>query len=148
VPQVTWRPDGKGGFTVALNANNTPANAGCAPGMPSSPTTHMVLRGGVSGTTNQAFFPVGKAKVITAVGAPPTAGAKHPSVYTFEDTPWPGFRDAEHPYGFAAFTVDPGTGPGATTRIYATCYNVTIPTGAITPMETFTLQRTRSDGHR
>jgi hypothetical protein len=36
-------------------------------------TAHMVLGGGgVSGTTNQAFFPVGKAKVITAVGAPPT----------------------------------------------------------------------------
>ena len=76
-------------------------------------TTHMVLGGGgVSGTTNQAFFPVGKAKVITAVGAPPTAGAKHPSVYN------------------------------------VTYYNVTIPMGAITPLETFTLQRKRSDGRR
>jgi hypothetical protein len=112
-------------------------------------TTHMVLGGGgVSGTTNQAFFPVGKAKVITAVGAPPTAGAKHPSVYTFEDTPWLGFRDAEHPYGFAAFTVDPGNGPGSNTHIYVTYYNVTIPTGDIVPLETFALQRKRSDGHR
>jgi hypothetical protein len=112
-------------------------------------TTHMVLGGGgVSGTTNQAFFPVGKAKVITAVGAPPTPGAKHPSTYVFEDTPWLGFRDAEHPYGFAAFTVDPGAGPGTTTRIFVTYYNVTVPTGQITPLETFTLQRKRSDGHR
>jgi hypothetical protein len=115
----------------------------------STGTTHMVLGGGgVSGTTNQSFFPVGKAKVITAVGAPPTAGAKHPSVYTFEDTPWLGFRDSAHPYGFAAFTVDPGHGPGATTRIFVTYYNVTIPTGEIAELETFTLQRRRSDGHR
>ncbi|MDT5030766.1 MAG: hypothetical protein QOC94_937 [Actinoplanes sp.] len=112
-------------------------------------TTHMVLGGGgVSGTTNKAFFPVGKAKVITAVGAPPTPGAKHPSIYVYEDTPWLGVRDAEHPYGFAAFTVDPGSGPGATTRIYVTYYNVTVPTGDITPLETFTLQRERSDGRR
>ncbi|HKS98163.1 MAG TPA: metallophosphoesterase family protein [Rugosimonospora sp.] len=112
-------------------------------------TTHMVLGGGgVSGTTNQKFFPAGKAKVITAVTAPPTAGAKHPSVYVFEDTPWLGVRDPEHAYGFGAFTVDPGTGPGSLTRIYVTYYNVAVPTGAITPFETFTLQRKRSDDHR
>ena len=109
-------------------------------------TTHMVLGGGgVSGTTNQAFFPANKGKVITAVGAPPAGGGKRPSTYVFEETPWSAFRDAEHPYGFAAFTVDPGSGPGAETRIYVTYYNVTIPTGEITPLETFTLQRRRSD---
>jgi hypothetical protein len=112
-------------------------------------TTHMVLGGGgVSGTTNKAFFPVGKAKVITAVGAPPTTGTKRPSVFVVEQTPWLGFRDAEHPYGFAAFTVDPGHGPGAETRIYVTYYNVTVPAGDIAPLETFTLRRRRSDGHR
>ena len=111
-------------------------------------TTHMVLGGGgVSGTTNGKFFPAGKAKVITAVGAPPTPGAKHPSTYVFEDTPWLGVRDIEHPYGFAAFTVDPGNGPGATTRIFVTYYNVLVPTGEVVPLETFTLQRKRSDAH-
>ena len=111
-------------------------------------TTHMVLGGGgVSGTTNKAFFPVNKGKVITAVGAPPAGGGKRPSTYVFEETPWSAFRDAEHPYGFAAFTVDPGNGPGAETRIYVTYYNVTIPTGDISPLETFTLTRKRSDGH-
>jgi len=114
----------------------------------SAGTTHMVLGGGgVSGTTNGKFFPVGKAKVITAVGAPPTPGAKHPSTYVFEDTPWLGVRDIEHPYGFAAFTVDPGNGPGATTRIFVTYYNVLVPTGEVVPLETFTLQRKRSDGY-
>jgi hypothetical protein len=54
-------------------------------------TTHMVLGGGgVSGTTNQKFFAPGKAKVINAVTAPPSAGARHPSVYVFEDTPLAG----------------------------------------------------------
>lgn len=86
--------------------------------------------------------------MITAVGAAPAGGGKRPSTYTFEGTPWLGFRDAEHPYGFAAFTVDPGHGPGATTSIYVTYYNVTIPDGRIAPLETFTLQRKRSDGHR
>ena len=33
VPQVTWKPDGNGGFTVALNANNTPANADIVAGI-------------------------------------------------------------------------------------------------------------------
>ena len=56
-----------------------------------------------------------------------------------------GVRDAEHPYGFAAFTVDPGTGPGATTRIYVTYYNVTVPNGEIVALESFTLKRRRSD---
>ena len=65
--------------------------------------------------------------MITAVGAPPAGGGKRPPTYVFEETPWSAFRDAEHPYGFAAFTVDPGTGPGATTRIYVTYYNVTSP---------------------
>ncbi len=112
-------------------------------------TTHMVLGGGgVSGTTNEKFFAPGKAKVITAVGTPPTAGAKRPATYVFEDAPWLGFRDLQHPYGFAAFTVDPGTGPGATTRIFVTYYNVTVPTGEISALETFTLQRKRSDGAR
>ena len=103
--------------------------------------------GGVSGTTNGKFFPANQAKVITAVGAPPAGGGKRPSTYVFEETPWSAFRDEEHPYGFAAFTVDPGTGPGATTRLFVTYYNVTIPTGDIVPLESFTLQRKRSDGH-
>ena len=110
-------------------------------------TTHMVLGGGgVSGTTNGSFFPVNKGKVIVAVGAPPAGWGKRPATYVFEETPWSAFRDEEHPYGFAAFTVDPGHGPGATTRLFVTYYNVTVPTGDIVALESFTLQRKRSDG--
>jgi hypothetical protein len=73
----------------------------------------MVLGGGgVSGTTNQSFFPVGKAKVITAVGAPPATGAKHPSVYTFEDTPWLGFRDLGPPVRLRGLHRRPGARTG------------------------------------
>jgi hypothetical protein len=132
--------------TETLTPNPVSANTSVVDS--SKGTTHMVLGGGgVSGTTNGAFFPANKGKVIVAVGAPPAGGGKRPATYVFEETPWSAFRDEEHPYGFAAFTVDPGTGPGATTRLFVTYYNVTIPTGDIVPLESFTLQRKRSDGH-
>ncbi|HEY3091052.1 MAG TPA: hypothetical protein VGJ59_23645 [Jatrophihabitantaceae bacterium] len=55
-------------------------------------------------------------------------------------------RDVAHPYGFAAFTVDPGRHPGDTTRLSVTYYNVNKPHGDLSVFETFTLQRRRSDG--
>ena len=112
-------------------------------------TVHMVLGGGGTGSpTNQKFFAGSKAKVITAVGAVGSNGKKTPT-YVFEDAAWIGVRDEEHPYGFAAFDVDPGTHRGGQTRIHVTYYNVSQPDGVITPLETFTLTRTRSDGgHR
>ena len=50
------------------------------------------------------------------------------------------------PTGFAAFDVDPGTGPGGTTRLVVTYYN-TVPSheGTATTFERFTLVRKRSD---
>ncbi|MER5910396.1 metallophosphoesterase family protein [Streptomyces sp. NPDC001982] len=108
-------------------------------------TVHMVLGGGgVSGTTNQSFFKDGTAKVITAVTANPGGG--HTSVYAREEAIWMGTRDVDHPYGFAAFTVDPGRFPGDTTRMHVTYYNVNKPHGELTVFEQFTLHRKRSDG--
>jgi 3',5'-cyclic AMP phosphodiesterase CpdA len=108
-------------------------------------TTHMVLGGGgVSGTTNEEFFPANKAKVITSVGAPGADG-KRPAVYVYEQTPWQAVRDMEHPYGFAAFTVDPGRGPGSTTKMHVNYFNVGKPDGELHLFESFTLQRRRSD---
>ncbi|WP_326580535.1 hypothetical protein OIE69_40960 [Actinacidiphila glaucinigra] len=57
-----------------------------------------------------------------------------------------GVRDAEHPYGFAEFAVDPGRHPGDMTRIHVTYYNIITPTGELSVFEKFTLQRRRSDG--
>ena len=55
-------------------------------------------------------------------------------------------RDVEHPYGFAAFTVDPGSRPGGRTTMSVTYYNVNKPTGELSVFERFSLHRLRSDG--
>jgi hypothetical protein len=110
-------------------------------------TVHMVLGGGgVSGTTNQSFFTDGTAKVITAVSSTPdSTSGKRVSTYAKEQAVWSGVRDLEHPYGFAAFTVDPGRHPGDTTSMYVTYYNVNKPSGELSVFEKFTLHRRRSD---
>jgi hypothetical protein len=112
-------------------------------------TVHMVLGGGgVSGTTNQSFFKDGTAKVITAVADTRPEGGKRASTFVREQAVWTGVRDLDHPYGFAAFTVDPGRFPGDTTRMHVTYYNVNKPNGDLTVFEQFSLHRKRSDGHR
>jgi 3',5'-cyclic AMP phosphodiesterase CpdA len=110
-------------------------------------TVHMILGGGgVSGTTNQSFFTDGTGKVITAVSATAGANGKRTATYVKEKAVWSAVRDLEHPYGFAAFTVDPGRHPGDTTSLYVTYYNVNKPSGALSVFEKFTLRRRRSDG--
>jgi len=110
-------------------------------------TVHMVLGGGgVSATTNQLFFTDGSAKVLTAVSATPGPNGKRTPTYTKEQAVWSAVRDQQHPYGFAAFTVDPGRHPGDTTRMFVTYYNVNKPHGDLSVFETFTLRRKRSDG--
>jgi 3',5'-cyclic AMP phosphodiesterase CpdA len=109
-------------------------------------TVHMVLGGGGnSSNTNTEFFTNGQAKVITAVSGP-VSGAKRTPTYVMEEAIWSAYRDVEHPYGFAAFDVDPGTGPGGTTSIRVTYYNVIQPYGTVAKLESFTLYRKRSDG--
>jgi 3',5'-cyclic AMP phosphodiesterase CpdA len=110
-------------------------------------TVHMILGGGgVSGTTNGSFFADGTGKVITAVSATPGPNGKRTSTYVREQAVWSGVRDLTHPYGFAAFTVDPGRRPGDITSLFVTYYNVNKPSGALSVFETFTLRRRRSDG--
>ena len=109
-------------------------------------TVHLVLGGGGnSSNTNTEFFQNGQGKVITAVSGPVSSGKRTPT-YVMENAVWSAFRDEEHPYGFAAFDVDPGTGPGSTTSIRVTYYNVLQPYGGLETLETFTLYRRRSDG--
>jgi Calcineurin-like phosphoesterase/Purple acid Phosphatase, N-terminal domain len=110
-------------------------------------TVHMILGGGgVSGTTNQSFFTDGTGKVITAVSATAGSNGKRTPTYVKEQAVWSAVRDLEHPYGFASFTVDPGTHPGSTTSLHVTYFNVNKPSGQLSVFETFTLQRRRSDG--
>ena len=110
-------------------------------------TVHLILGGGgVSGTSNQTFFADGSAKVITSVSATAGANGKRTSTFTKEQAIWSAVRDVEHPYGFAAFTVDPGSRPGGRTTMSVTYYNVNKPTGELSVFERFSLHRRRSDG--
>ncbi|MBV9315561.1 MAG: metallophosphoesterase family protein [Pseudonocardia sp.] len=106
-------------------------------------TVHMVIGGGgTSAPSNQLLFTPPKARVLTAVGpVSPDTGKRSP-VYVMEDAPWSAVRDPVHPYGFAAFEVDP-SGTGATTSIHVTYYAVTGPYGELTPVDTFTMTRPR-----
>src|SRR5439155_16684204 len=90
------------------------------------------------------FFEPAACRVITGVG-PVGPNGKRPPVYVSEPAPWSAFRDKEHPYGFAAFTVDPGTRPGGPTTMTVTYYAVTGPFGALTVVDRFTLVRRRRD---
>jgi hypothetical protein len=109
-------------------------------------TVHMVIGGGgTSAPSNGLFFNPPACRVITAVTAPdPTTGKRAP-IYVQEDAPWSAVRNAARSYGFAAFTVDPGTKRGATTKLNVTYYNVVGTEGKLEAFETFTLQRPRRD---
>jgi 3',5'-cyclic AMP phosphodiesterase CpdA len=113
-------------------------------------TVHMVIGGGgTSLPSNSLFFDPPGCRVITAVGpAPDPLTGKRPPVYVHEDAPWSAVRNAAHSYGFAAFTVDPGTHPGGDTTIAVTYYDVVGSGGEIAPFESFTLRRPRRDGNR
>jgi Calcineurin-like phosphoesterase/Purple acid Phosphatase, N-terminal domain len=112
-------------------------------------TVHMVLGGGgTSAPSNHLFFTPPACRVITSVAAPdPTTGKRAP-VYTQEAAPWSAVRDAAHSYGFAAFTVDPGTLQGGVTKLEVTYYNVLGAQGQLAAFESFTLQRPRTDAAR
>jgi Calcineurin-like phosphoesterase/Purple acid Phosphatase, N-terminal domain len=108
-------------------------------------TVHMVIGGGgTSAPSNQLFFNPPQCRVITAVGDPDQTG-KRPPIYVKEDAPWSAVRNAAHSYGFAAFTVDPGTERGGFTTIEVTYYDVVGSDGRVAPFETFTLRRPRRD---
>ncbi|HUC18800.1 MAG TPA: metallophosphoesterase [Acetobacteraceae bacterium] len=109
-------------------------------------TVHMVIGGGgTSVPSNRLFFNPPQCRVITAVGTPdPTTGKRAP-IYVKEEAPWSAVRNAAHSYGFAAFTVDPGSHPGDFTTIKVIYYDVVGVNGEIAPFETFTLRRPRRD---
>ena len=109
-------------------------------------TVHMVIGGG--GTS----VPVQRAVLRTAAvqgdhrrrRTRPKTG-KRPPVYVKEQAPWSAVRNAAHSYGFAAFTVDPGSHRGGFTTIAVTYYDVVGTNGQLASFETFTLRRPRRD---
>ena len=109
-------------------------------------TVHMVIGGGgTSLPSNQLFFNPLQCRVITAVGTPDPKTGKRAPVYVTERAPWSAVRNAANAYGFAAFSVDPGSHPGDITTIKVTYYDVVGLNGQIAPFETFTLRRPRRD---
>ena len=107
-------------------------------------TVHMIIGGGgTSAPSNELFFNPPGCRVIVAVGEEDPATGKRPPVYVHEDAPWLAVRNAANAYGFASFTVDPGT-PGGMTSINVVYYDVVGPGGQLAPFETFKLQRPRS----
>ena len=101
--------------------------------------------GGTSVPSNTLFFDPPQCRVITAVGTPDPATGKRPPVYVKEQAPWSAVRNSAHAYGFAAFTVDPGSHRGGITTIKVTYYDVVGRDGQLAPFETFTLRRPRRD---
>jgi hypothetical protein len=109
-------------------------------------TVHMVIGGGgTSVPSNTLFFNPLQCRVITAVGEPDPKTGKRPPIYVTEHAPWSAVRNAAHSYGFAAFTVDPGSRRGDFTTIKATYYDVVGTDGQLAAFETFTLRRPRRD---
>ncbi len=109
-------------------------------------TVHMVIGGGgTSVPSNELFFNPPQCRVIVAVGAPDPVTGRRPPVYVREDAPWSAVRNSAHAYGFAAFTVDPGTERGGFTTIKVVYYDVVGLDGQLAAFESFTLQRPRRD---
>jgi 3',5'-cyclic AMP phosphodiesterase CpdA len=130
------------------NATLTPVPAAIATDVidTTKGTVHMVIgAGGTSFPSNTLFFDPPQCRVITAVGEPDPKTGKRPPVYVKEQAAWSAVRNAAHSYGFAAFTVDPGSHPGDFTTIEVTYYDVVGINGQLAPFETFTLRRPRRD---
>jgi hypothetical protein len=109
-------------------------------------TVHMVIGGGgTSVPSNQLFFDPPACRVITAVGERDAATGKRPPIYVHEEAPWSAARNAAHSYGFASFTLDPGSHRGDFTTIKVTYYDVVGTDGHVVPFESFTLRRPRRD---
>ena len=133
------------GTTGGSSAPSGAASGGVAiPSVDTSKgTVHMVIGGGgTSSPTNRFLTDPPRCRVITGVAAhrDPATKRRAPT-YVTEDAPWSAVRDPAHPYGFAAFDVDPSG--GETTAIHATYYAVTGPFGMLVPVDRFTLTRPR-----
>ena len=101
---------------------------------PRAPCTWCSAAAAPRSPSNQLFFNPPACRVITAVGAPDPTTGKRPPVYVTGARAWSAVRDAAHAYGFAAFTVDPGARPAATTTIKVTYYDVIGPGWAVRPV--------------
>jgi 3',5'-cyclic AMP phosphodiesterase CpdA len=109
-------------------------------------TVHMVIgSGGTSAPSNGVLLTPPRCRVIVGVEPPDGPQGYRRPVYVMEDAPWSAARNASHAYGFAAFTVDPGTHASGITQLKVTYYDVVSADGQVIPFESFTLRRPRAD---
>lgn len=115
-------------------------------------TVHMVIGGGgTSAPSNRLLSEPPVCRVITSAGPDrqPSGGSTTGALVshrTAEAAIWSSVRDKGFPYGFAAFTVDPGTQPGGRTALHVTYYRTPGFGGELQAYDTFTLTRRRTDG--
>jgi hypothetical protein len=110
-------------------------------------TVHLVLGGGGTALpSNRRLWVPPHARVIVGVGGRGSNGRFEPRYVDEDATAWSAVRDLAHPYGFAAFDVDPGPAPGGFTRLEVTYYNTAASyVDPAVSFERFTLVRRRSD---
>ncbi|WP_326847432.1 purple acid phosphatase family protein [Streptomyces kaniharaensis] len=110
-------------------------------------TVHMIIgAGGNAATTQDDLFEQPKGRVVVALEDKPRPGAPYrESIWVTEDAPWAAVQDRRHTHGFAAFDVDPGDRRTGRTRMRVTYYTFDGPHGDLTPVDTFTLERSRAD---
>ncbi|MFB7665866.1 purple acid phosphatase family protein [Kitasatospora sp. NPDC056138] len=111
-------------------------------------TVHMVIGGGGNFATSQGDLfdkPYGRVIVSLSNQVGNVLPHHRDPVWVTEDAPWASVQDRQHTHGFAAFDVDPGDRRSGRTRMRVTYYTFDGPHGDLTPVDTFTLERQRSD---
>ncbi|MER5363069.1 hypothetical protein [Streptomyces sp. NPDC002785] len=110
-------------------------------------TVHMIIGGGGNIATSQDdLFEQPKGRVVVALEVKPRPPVPYrESIWLTEDAPWAAVQDRQNTHGFAAFDVDPGDRRSGRTRMRVTYYTFDGPHGDLTPVDTFTLERRRSD---
>ncbi|MFI0743228.1 purple acid phosphatase family protein [Streptomyces sp. NPDC021100] len=109
-------------------------------------TVHMVIgAGGNIATSQDDLFDTPQARVLVALKDDKTSSGHREPVWIAEEAPWAAVQDRKYNRGFAAFDVDPGDRHEGLTRMRVTYYTFDGPHGDLTPVDTFTLQRPRTD---
>ncbi|MFF9645065.1 purple acid phosphatase family protein [Kitasatospora aureofaciens] len=133
------------------NDTRTPVPTGTDPAVADTGrgTVHMVIgAGGNAATTQDDLFERPQGRVVIGLEDKPAPGAPYrESIWLTEDAPWAAYQDRTNTHGFAAFEVDPGDRRGGTTTMRVTYYTFDGPHADLTPVDTFTLHRPRTDGH-
>ena len=111
-------------------------------------TVHMILGGGGhSSATPPASFDDPTQGVVSYDVGPPAGGSRSFLKVPDEPSDWSAHRDMMNEYGFGVFDLDPGV-PGGKTTITFTYYGTTLGSPMYRALDSITLVRPRTDGHK